>query len=662
MPKVSLIIRTKNEERYIGETLGKVFFQNYKDFEVIIVDSGSKDRTLEIINKFNVRILRITPQEFSYGYALNFGIKNAISDVIVSLSAHAIPANNKWLENLIAPLKDAGVIAVYGRQLPDFNCSPIEKKDLIETYGEKKKIQTQDVTFSNSNSAIKKKAWEKFPFDEGMSFAEDIHWSKQVLESGYAIVYEPEAAVYHSHAHSLKEIYLRELNRHRGRLQRKHIFKVKNLISLFLEGVKGDMLFCIKGKESLKWLFYIPIYHLVLLSARCKIQIHFFRVNIRKRLKKFRLLRRVYNSLLGLYRYRRERLKYNLMLLVESMKNCSDVRDILLARTFGIGDIIRTTPIIEKLKKKFCNAKIYYFTYKRNLPLVFFNPYINRCYSEEEIEELLKKEYDLVINWQIFDDCIYTKRVLKNIKAKRILGRHFDTNGNYYFDTTLHLRTWMEMFCKIALVPYYKQDPQKVRIYFSSNKDKGAVLKKFNLNGKERYVGICMGGNESGGSEYWYRNFSIDFFKDLIRELSIKYKLILVGKSKDRDIEEREKLKTLNGHPNLLNLIDRLKLEELMAVIDNCDCFISSDTGPLHIAMALGVPVVAVFSNNTGGIYISPKKRGRYYSILYNAQPNCFPCEQLFEEECLESRRARCIEGIPISKIIKEVDRCITLR
>ena len=278
---ITILIRTKNEEKYIEETLRRIFSQRCKDFEVIVVDSGSKDRTLEIVNKFAIRLLKIPPEKFSYGYALNFGIKNAIGEVIINLSAHAIPANDKWLENLIKPLRDWEVAGVYGRQLPNLNCNPIEKRDLLETYGDERKIQTQEITFSNSNSAIRKEIWEKFPFDERMSFAEDIYWSKEVLGNGYKIAYEPQAMVYHSHQHSLKTIYLRELKRHRGRLQRGDIFKAKNLISLFLEGIKADFLFCIKEKESTKWLFYIPIYHLVLLLARCKIEMHFFRLDIR---------------------------------------------------------------------------------------------------------------------------------------------------------------------------------------------------------------------------------------------------------------------------------------------------------------------------------------------------------------------------------------------
>jgi len=68
---ITVLIRSKNEEMYIAETFKAVFAQKLRDFEVILVDSGSKDKTVEIASKFDVRILKIAAKEFTYGYALN---------------------------------------------------------------------------------------------------------------------------------------------------------------------------------------------------------------------------------------------------------------------------------------------------------------------------------------------------------------------------------------------------------------------------------------------------------------------------------------------------------------------------------------------------------------------------------------------------------------
>ncbi|MDI6591504.1 MAG: glycosyltransferase family A protein, partial [Patescibacteria group bacterium] len=73
MPETSIIIRTFNEEKHVGNLLKAIREQDYKDYEIILVDSGSTDRTLEIAKKFGHKILEIESQDFTFGYSLNVG-------------------------------------------------------------------------------------------------------------------------------------------------------------------------------------------------------------------------------------------------------------------------------------------------------------------------------------------------------------------------------------------------------------------------------------------------------------------------------------------------------------------------------------------------------------------------------------------------------------
>ena len=76
-PETSIVIRTFNEERYLPALLDAIGNQRYQDFEVINVDSGSYDRTTEIARKRGARLLRITPENFTFGYSLNVGVEAA---------------------------------------------------------------------------------------------------------------------------------------------------------------------------------------------------------------------------------------------------------------------------------------------------------------------------------------------------------------------------------------------------------------------------------------------------------------------------------------------------------------------------------------------------------------------------------------------------------
>ncbi len=194
---VSIIIRTKNEARWISSCLRSVFRQRYKNIEVIIVDNKSTDHTIEKAKSFAVKIISI--DEFFPGKAINDGIRASSGDYIVCLSAHCIPINEFWLENLIQDIENQKIAGIYGRQEPLSFTSDIDKRDLLTVFGLDKKIQVKDSFFHNANSAFRKDIWEKYPFDENISNIEDRVWGEKVISKGLKIIYEPQASVYHWH-------------------------------------------------------------------------------------------------------------------------------------------------------------------------------------------------------------------------------------------------------------------------------------------------------------------------------------------------------------------------------------------------------------------------------------------------------------------------------
>lgn len=196
-PKVSIIIRTKNEERWINLCLGAVFEQDFKDFEVIVVDNLSKDGTLHKIKQFKVKL--VTIKDYKPGLAINEGIRASSGEILVILSGHCIPTNKTWLSHLIRNFQDTRIAGVYGRQLPMSFSSNKTKRDLLITFGLDRIEHIKDSFFHNANSAIRRTIWKKIPFDEEVTNIEDRIWADQVLKMGYRTVYEPDASVYHYH-------------------------------------------------------------------------------------------------------------------------------------------------------------------------------------------------------------------------------------------------------------------------------------------------------------------------------------------------------------------------------------------------------------------------------------------------------------------------------
>jgi len=197
--KVSIIVRTYNEERWIAHCLGAIFSQDFNNFEVILVDNNSTDHTVEVAKRYPVSTI-VKIDKFFPGKALNDGIRASTGSYIVCISAHCIPKDKHWLQNLYNNFDENEKLAgVYGRQLPLSFTSDADKRDLLITFGQDKKVQVKDYFFHNANSMLPRAIWDEFPFEEEATNIEDRIWGKQVIEAGYEIVYEPSASVYHYH-------------------------------------------------------------------------------------------------------------------------------------------------------------------------------------------------------------------------------------------------------------------------------------------------------------------------------------------------------------------------------------------------------------------------------------------------------------------------------
>ncbi|HIB55139.1 MAG TPA: glycosyltransferase family 2 protein [Nitrospirales bacterium] len=199
MPEISIIVRTRNEERWIAHCLAMVYKQDYRDFEVILVDNQSTDHTVTVASRYPL-VGVVTIDKYLPGHALNEGIRASTGKYIVCLSAHCIPKNVDWLSTLRRNFgDDERVAGVYGRQLPVSFSNVVDKRDLLIVFGQDRRVQIKDYFFHNANSMLRRDVWDRYPFDEQVTNIEDRVWGKEVIEADYRIVYDPEAAVYHHH-------------------------------------------------------------------------------------------------------------------------------------------------------------------------------------------------------------------------------------------------------------------------------------------------------------------------------------------------------------------------------------------------------------------------------------------------------------------------------
>jgi glycosyltransferase involved in cell wall biosynthesis len=263
--RVSIVIRAFNEDQHLGRLLSAIARQTLRNPEVILVDSGSTDRTLEIAGKHKARILHIQPQEFTFGRSLNKGIAAARGDVVVLASAHVWPMHEGWLERLVSAFDDPEIAIAYGKQRGTPESQFSEDQHFRKWFPEASDPDQQHGFSNNANSAIRKKIWKETPFDEELTGLEDLAWSSWAHGAGYKVAYVAEAGVYHSHDESAAQI----VNRHRReaialrQILPKSRFTLFNFAGLLVRTTFSDYAAALYQGRLIRELINIPRFRLL---------------------------------------------------------------------------------------------------------------------------------------------------------------------------------------------------------------------------------------------------------------------------------------------------------------------------------------------------------------------------------------------------------------
>jgi len=280
MLKTTVVVPTKNPGNIFRKVIENIINQKTSwDFEVLIIDSGSNDGTIELCQKYQdaVRLKQIPSEEFGHGKTRNLGISMAKGEFVALITHDAIPSNEHWLNNLVKAVEQREDIAgAFGRHLPSPNCNPFVARDLklhFDGFCQHDPIVKLDDPeryqhdlgykqflhfFSDNNACIRRSVWQKIPYPD-VNFAEDQIWAKTVIEAGYAKAYANDACVFHSHNYSPWEYLQRSFDEAKAF---KNFFgydlcpSIKYLIYHFLMMSKSDLMFAYKNRLMNNSWFY----------------------------------------------------------------------------------------------------------------------------------------------------------------------------------------------------------------------------------------------------------------------------------------------------------------------------------------------------------------------------------------------------------------------
>lgn len=216
---ISIIIPTYNAQDYLIKLLDTLKSQSIKEYELIIIDSSSKDKTVKIAKKYTNNVIVIPQNEFDHGGTRAKAAQIAKGEILVFLTQDALPYDNNAIENIIKVFEDETVGAAYGRQvsykdtnlfgkhLREFN---YPNQTIVKTKNDIKKYGIKTAQLSNSFAAYKKSIlMETGNFKDNLILGEDVYTGAKMILAGYSLVYTAEAKVYHSHSYTVREEFKR---------------------------------------------------------------------------------------------------------------------------------------------------------------------------------------------------------------------------------------------------------------------------------------------------------------------------------------------------------------------------------------------------------------------------------------------------------------------
>jgi rhamnosyltransferase len=209
-PLVSIIMRSYNEGWALKETLPAIQAQEFRDWELIVIDSGSTDGSVELIKAANpAHFVQITPKEYVPGKVLNRGMELADTEFGIFINADATPQGTNWLAPLVTALQDKRTAAVFGRQIPRPDCRAVYANDYERCFGPERESVDWEHFFSMVSSGLRKDVWKLRGFREDLQYAEDDEYTRWCIARGYNVRFIDESVAMHSHNYTVAQSYKR---------------------------------------------------------------------------------------------------------------------------------------------------------------------------------------------------------------------------------------------------------------------------------------------------------------------------------------------------------------------------------------------------------------------------------------------------------------------
>jgi lipopolysaccharide heptosyltransferase II len=310
------------------------------------------------------------------------------------------------------------------------------------------------------------------------------------------------------------------------------------------------------------------------------------------------------------------------------------VKKILVIRFSSLGDVLLTSALLKSIKENFPDAEVHYLTKQNFADVIRFNPNVDRVIEVDNNidfsglrklrKEIKSNNYDLIIDAHNSLRSLYL-RLFQN--SKKLVFKKYSLRKfllvNFKINLMKDLPPITVRYCNI--IPENKFIYSHPEIY-TDNKSKLNVeklLSGLNLSADKKLVCIAP------SSAHFTKTYPPEYYVELINEFEGKYIFLLIGKGKDK--ANIEIIKSQTGE-NVIDLCDKLNILELAELTNKCSLFISGDTGPMHIAEALNIPLIMLAGSSVREFGFYPQNKNSI--ALENNNLKCRPCSHIGKSKC----------------------------
>jgi ADP-heptose:LPS heptosyltransferase len=319
---------------------------------------------------------------------------------------------------------------------------------------------------------------------------------------------------------------------------------------------------------------------------------------------------------------------------------------ILVIKLSSLGDVILALPSLKELKEQFPQAKIYFLTLKKHASFLYDCPYVDEVITVDDDYKKFRKLLDIAqnIRRKSFDYIID----FQNNRASHIIS--FLSLPLRSFGYSLRLG-----FLLNKRIPYQRSDcplrsqERLLELLGIRFKEKKLVFWKPQGSGLKflpdaDYIGISVSASARWQSKNWPTSHLINLIEMIYKNYP-SYRIVLLG-----DESAREKAKMLEKHlkPFSLDLCSKVSLRELPAVITKLKLLITPDTATLHLALSLGIPVVALFGPTDPLRHVVMSEN---LYLLYRK----LPCSFCYKPKCKLKEKNLCMESISAQEVFARV-------